>query len=218
MVMQSRYIVHDLSFDVAGGLTSDADIILPVENIEKLTDEEILSAIRVLIPHAIAIGIDNYCDYIDYAGSARGVRGMPDNAIDKAICFFSRYASRSDKAYRRLIQLEEEKAHRTRKTKAIKRKRNFSGVYVLQSGDKYKIGMSQDVKKRVSALKQGLPPGSQLVQTIKTKDAHTLEKSLHERFQDKRLGKSEWFVLDADDVAWLTQGEVPHDAGAANQD
>ena len=73
-------------------------------------------------------------------------------------------------------------------------------VYLLKSGEFYKIGASSNVSARIKQLTAIPPFGVSLVCTIKTNDMYQLERQLHEQFASKRVS-GEWFELTDQDVA-----------------
>lgn len=76
-------------------------------------------------------------------------------------------------------------------------------VYLVKSGDVYKIGMSNgDVKKRIETLQTGSPTPIETVCLLQTNDASGLEAELHEKFKDKRT-RGEWFSLTSDDIDYI---------------
>ena len=69
-------------------------------------------------------------------------------------------------------------------------------VYVVHAGDLLKVGMTNDVDKRVAAIQAHCPIPIELVRVIETKHAARLEKCLHHDLADFRA-HGEWFT-DAD--------------------
>ncbi|MDD4445884.1 MAG: GIY-YIG nuclease family protein [Eubacteriales bacterium] len=69
-----------------------------------------------------------------------------------------------------------------------------SYVYFLQGGDGglIKIGKANDVEKRIGEIQRMSPIPLNILCTIKCKDAHRLESSLHTRFMKYRR-HGEWF-------------------------
>lgn len=76
---------------------------------------------------------------------------------------------------------------------------NQGYVYLLRSGDYYKIGKSRDYNKRIKAIKLQLPFEVEKVHVVKAKDMNQLERYWHQRFKNKREN-GEWFVLSAEDI------------------
>lgn len=76
-------------------------------------------------------------------------------------------------------------------------------VYIVRSGEYYKIGMTRgDVEKRVATLQTGSPRRLHIVKIIETEDPATLEKDLHGMLNNKR-GRGEWFKLSEGDLRVL---------------
>ncbi len=77
-------------------------------------------------------------------------------------------------------------------------------VYLMQSGEHYKIGCTTNLKQRRKCLSQSMPLGVKLIHEIATDDIEGLENYWHERFAQKRLN-DEWFALTADDIQLFQQ-------------
>lgn len=80
--------------------------------------------------------------------------------------------------------------------------RNAGYVYVVESGGRFKIGISENPKTRIQALRTGSPYGIHEIALIKTTRYRELESELHTLFADRRM-KGEWFALTPADVAYL---------------
>lgn len=76
---------------------------------------------------------------------------------------------------------------------------NFGLAYLIKSNDKYKIGRTTNLHRRLSDYATTNPDAT-LLHSIETVDAGLLESTLHREFKSKRIGKTEWFRLADSDV------------------
>jgi len=72
-------------------------------------------------------------------------------------------------------------------------------VYLLKSGDHYKIGRSDEIERRVKEVRTQMPESLVLTHTIRTDDPSGIERYWHDRFQHRRAN-GEWFRLSRWDV------------------
>lgn len=69
-------------------------------------------------------------------------------------------------------------------------------VYLIRNGDLYKIGRTDNLKRRMQELRP-----DQQVQILQTDRSREVEKELHRRFGAKRIPQTEYFRLTPHDVA-----------------
>lgn len=87
--------------------------------------------------------------------------------------------------------------------KKQRQRRMRSGwVYILNGGSYYKIGKAINITDRIKSFSPLLPFKVEILHTIQSNDYTWAEKSLHEKFAEKR-SNGEWFELDALDISWL---------------
>lgn len=72
-------------------------------------------------------------------------------------------------------------------------------LYLIRSGDHVKIGVANDLDKRLKGIATGNPFPVTVISYFQADDAARIEDLLHEHFAPKRH-KLEWFNLDENDI------------------
>ena len=75
-------------------------------------------------------------------------------------------------------------------------------VYLLAGNGYYKIGQTNDVKRRIGQISPKLPFEVEILCAIPTNNAHKLEADLHNLYNEKRTN-GEWFELNEADVEYI---------------
>lgn len=75
-------------------------------------------------------------------------------------------------------------------------------IYVVQCNRFYKIGIAEDIKKRMAGLQTANPVKLRLLFCQKHSDYKNMERYFHCKFKHKRT-RGEWFLLSNEDVEWL---------------
>lgn len=92
-------------------------------------------------------------------------------------------------------------ASKSREEKTLARAPIQGYVYMMRSGKKYKIGFTSSPVRRHREVRLELPDPTNLVHSIETDDPRGIEAYWHRRFDSKRIRDTEFFNLDASDVA-----------------
>ncbi|MFC7420998.1 GIY-YIG nuclease family protein [Iodobacter arcticus] len=80
-------------------------------------------------------------------------------------------------------------------------------VYLLQFGQEYKIGSSNNVERRFREIKTQMPYEGKIIHTITTGDPAGIETYWHNYFKEQRL-KGEWFKLSASDIKYFKKRKL----------
>ena len=75
-------------------------------------------------------------------------------------------------------------------------------LYVVESQEKHKIGITKNISNRISTLKASMPHPMKLIYGTEIENCREIEKVLHEKFKDKRT-HGEWFTLTKEDIEYI---------------
>jgi hypothetical protein len=92
--------------------------------------------------------------------------------------------------------------YRVSNAKKVNKKRfPNSCIYIIRikNTNYYKIGVSQNYKRRLRDIESSMPFTIELITIKKVKDAYNIETTLHDTFKQKYI-KSEWFNLNELDI------------------
>jgi hypothetical protein len=175
-----------------------------------LADDAYVKALRkvqVLLPYFEAV------DYLDLVGQrereelARGYgRGQWKN--DKSVLLTIEAYEKElipvrEETYKNAIGLRDDAPLKRETRETVKEPKKPGYVYLLQAASgQYKIGKTSDPKNRARTFGVKLPFQVDFICLIKTDDYQTLEKSLHQRFEAKRID-GKWFNLSDEDVEYI---------------
>lgn len=76
-------------------------------------------------------------------------------------------------------------------------------LYIVRTGDNYKIGVTDNFERRFRALTGGTPHGLETILVLRSPDADALEKALHTLFRARNV-RGEWFKLNEKDLRVVT--------------
>lgn len=94
----------------------------------------------------------------------------------------------------------------------------MSGVYIvgIQNTDRFKIGRTVNLKRRIKQFKTGNPENINIVYFVETRHFQSLEIHLHKIFSKERIG-GEWFSLDEQKLEELEANLIFLQANAPNE-
>jgi len=106
-----------------------------------------------------------------------------------------------------LIQSEPFISSESKEEVDISENTNKGYVYLIQFGDEYKIGTSNNVERRFRELKTQMPYEGEILHTIATGDPEGIESYWHNFYKEKRL-KGEWFNLSKADIRYFKKRKL----------
>lgn len=193
---------NDLLWVVASGrlfgvdLPTQAQVIIPIENLGDMTNEQIGQYVREAVPIArYCLARETALDITQYPGHFVG------SISDEDMQLLQEHADR-DADIRKAIALELAGPQPKKPAPPLAPKKRGGYIYLVESGGNYKIGLSNRPDVRMKQLGLQMPQAFQLLHTIPASNMAWAEKHLHQKFASKRLN-GEWFQLAPDDVAWI---------------
>lgn len=120
-------------------------------------------------------------------------------ALDEALLSYARSAEGAGDILA-MFNLEDGKTSSSQPRPHDSKAAQDGWVYLLKSGNYYKIGKSTDVERRIKSITVSLPEKAEMIHSIRTDDPTGIESYWHSRFADKRAN-GEWFRLSREDVA-----------------
>lgn len=183
---------------------SEAHVIVPIEQLEGMTDEEIGQAVRSLVRTA------QWCQAEEYADR---IIKHPDLAIIKGVdlqhyrAVMAPFANEFETIQKALMLLDAGLPHRRPRNIRQGRHPQQGYIYLLYSEYGYKIGKSKDIPTRMRTFGLQLPFPTELIHTIQTNDMAWAEEYLHAAFAHGRIN-GEWFNLSADEVARICKTDT----------
>jgi hypothetical protein len=150
-------------------------------------------------PECVQLVHDQSTDGIAIVGMDGEVydRTTINEILDMVDRFYAAWSDEDIAALEDARNRAEEKGKDAPATQHVQKKPGW--VYLLQSAFGFKIGQTSNPEARIKQY----PFNVDVIHTIKSDDALTVERYLHGRFSDKRI-QDEWFDLDDQDVRWLT--------------
>lgn len=182
-----------------GNETDPACVMIPINQIEGLSDQELGRAVRESMDEArlcvVEHDAENFVKFYYQSASYRDMREMKPTLLE--------FVGRSpiiDKALE-IIALKEARQLPRKPIQPTPRARS-GHIYLVEGQNCYKIGKSVDVPTRAGAFTLQLPFPIQLIHSIPTSDMVWAEAYMHRTFAHCRMN-GEWFDLSPDDVAWI---------------
>jgi len=101
------------------------------------------------------------------------------------------------------LRYPEQELKKTLTVEAIPYSRYNGYVYIVWSDRQlYKIGRTNDVRRRMRELAKRGETGLRIVHTLQAQDMIQMEAYLHQRFASKRV-TGEWYALAGEDVEYI---------------
>lgn len=176
------------------------EVIIPLDQIEGMSDAEIGAAVRSLVYQA-DLGVALV--FADHIIANKGVNEYAQDFMHQVNTLgrhLGTYES-IDRAYHMAVDAAIKSQRKQERTdrKYINEPVRAGYIYVIRSGPYFKIGRTNRIDRRMAQLGVQMPHPVEIVWTKHVTDMCTAERYLHERFAGKRLN-GEWFDLDSNDL------------------
>jgi hypothetical protein len=111
------------------------------------------------------------------------------------------YAEQEGEQVLKQRRQEDERANQNaRISLTIKEPKKAPGyIYLIKSGDSYKIGRTKSISSRMKTFGIQLPFPFEIVHMIEAENMYQAEEELHQKYSHCRLN-GEWFALSSEDV------------------
>ena len=88
-----------------------------------------------------------------------------------------------------------DKARKKQEALSVPSEQSFGFVYFVRNGDLCKIGITENLLRRMDQLKP-----DEVLNVVRCSNYEELERTLHKRFRDVRLPQTEYFRLSDEQV------------------
>lgn len=209
MASTATFRSGDFSFDMIFGGQYGAGVICNPENSDPTNPAWLAAFSAALYAYPYIDQTTHLAENADRMPH-NGLRNEPDEWLAEQIKMFefvkgNRYTDWQElEGFIEAVKAERRKRE-ARKKKAHSPTFRFSTgyVYLLQSPTgAYKIGRSRDPQSRLRTFQVKLPFEVSYVAVIQSENMYSLERELHNRFEQQRVN-GEWFNLSPEDVEYI---------------
>lgn len=198
MYVRSIKFENGKTWAIGYRIVGDSSVIIPIEQLDGLSDSDILACIRIAAREALLAPQESEAEWI--------VGNLTDYPyFSKETLYSYLYELEPWREKSRVIAetMDAIKAYLAnypiRKKEPRKTREGF--VYLVRGPEgKYKIGRAVNVEDRIKAFGIKLPFDIHLEHVISSDDYRMAEEVLHERFAHRRTD-GEWFNLTDEDIA-----------------
>jgi hypothetical protein len=185
-------------------------VIVPINQLDNLSDAEIGSNVREAIYYARFCSALEKADWVTaYGKDVRRCYHNLDNLLAAKV-LLNEFVHESDPLIQSALEfIAEVEGYVARKelekTKIRAKKAGY--VYLISGGGYFKIGQTQHIEKRIKQVGTKLPFKIEYLHWIETNDMDGLEAYWHQYFVDKRE-EGEWFTLSDEEVEKFCEKDI----------